>query len=155
MFHGTVWKSRFFFSFGTSKPHIARKGCVSQTRLFSASQFHFAWQLRRLELLSFILRCRCSTWSSSVSFCVAGAALGASHFHFGWQMQHLEHIQRGCCILQSKCRTWSCLVSFCVAGAALGDIRTQNTSVSSSAHQQPHHQQNGNHIINTTPSTST
>ena len=38
-----------------------------------------------------------STWSTSVSFCVAGAALGAPQFrgapqsHFAWQVQHAEH----------------------------------------------------------------
>ena len=39
---------------------------------------------------------RCSSQSISVSFCVAGAALGAPQCrHFAWQVQHLEHLQRG------------------------------------------------------------
>ena len=44
-------------------------------------------QVQHSEHLSVILRGRCSTWSISVSFCVAGAALGASHPHFAWQVQ--------------------------------------------------------------------
>ena len=38
---------------------------------------------------------RRSTWSTSVSFCVAGATLGAPQSHFAWQVQHAEHLQRG------------------------------------------------------------
>ena len=48
----------------------------------------------------FILRGKCSTWRTSVSFCVAGAALGAPQSHFAWQVQHSEHlslISRGRC----------------------------------------------------------
>ena len=99
-----------------------------------------------------LLRGRCSTWSTSVSFCVAGAplagrstsrevcaevrrrlstmdavagaALGALQARFAWQVQHLEHLHRG--------------AEVCVAGAALGAPqshfamagRTWSTSVS-------------------------
>ena len=83
-------------------------------------QSHFAWHVQHSEHLSVIGRCstrstsrkvrgspamiecyghrlllrgRCST-STSVSFCVAGAALGASQCHFAWQVQHSEHLQR-------------------------------------------------------------
>ena len=77
--------------------------------------------MHHLEDLSLILRGRCSTRSIFVSFCVAGAALGAPsersaevqrrlstmgsgclcvagaalgapQFHFAWQAQHLEHL---------------------------------------------------------------
>ena len=41
-----------------------------------------------------LLRGRCSTWSTSVSFCVAGGALGASQCHFAWQVQRYKHLQR-------------------------------------------------------------
>ena len=64
-----------------------------------ASQSHFAWQVRHslhvslilrgscsTQHLSVILRSRCSTWRTSVSFCVAGASLGAPstqhHLHY-------------------------------------------------------------------------
>ena len=50
----------------------------------------FAWQVQHLEDLSLILRGRCSTWRTSVWFCVAGAAFGhrpcgqklPSHIHY-------------------------------------------------------------------------
>ena len=35
------------------------------------------------------------TWSTSGSFCVASAALGAPPVCFAWQAQHLEHLHRG------------------------------------------------------------
>ena len=54
----------------------ARCVCVAGAAL-RAPQSHFAWQAQHLEHLSLILRGRCSTWSTSVSFCVAGAARGA------------------------------------------------------------------------------
>ena len=50
--------------------------CVAGTAL-GAPQPHFAWQAQHLEHLSLILRGRCYTRSTSVSFCVAGAARGA------------------------------------------------------------------------------
>ena len=37
----------------------------------------FAWQVHHLEHLRLVLRGRCSTWSTSGLFCVAGAAFGA------------------------------------------------------------------------------
>ena len=55
----------------------------------------FAWQVQHFVHLCLILRGRCSTFSTCVSFCVAGAALGAS------------------------------CASFCVAGAALGASQGQ------------------------------
>ena len=58
---------------------------------FGAPRFHFAWQVQHLEHLSpFFLRGRCSTWSTSVSFCVAA--------------QQLEHLAF---ILRRRCSTWS------------------------------------------------
>ena len=61
-----------------------------------------------------LLRGRCNTWSSSVSFWVAGAALGASQSHLAWQVQHSEHLQRGpkksgddwVCFLRGTCSAW-------------------------------------------------
>ena len=60
-----------------------------------------------------LLRGRRSIWNTSVSFCVAGAALGASqshfawqvqrsasHCHFAWQVQHLLSL-----ILRGRCST--------------------------------------------------
>ena len=56
-----------------------------------------------LEDLSLILRCRCSTWRTSISSCVAGAAtMDAS------------------CFCVAGCSTWRNSVSFCVAGGAVG-----------------------------------
>ena len=64
----------------------------------------FAWQMR-LEDLSLILRVSCSTrsisvsfcaaagWRTSVTFCMAGAVLGASQSHFAWQVQQSEHLR--------------------------------------------------------------
>ena len=52
--------------------------------------------------LRLLLRGRCSTWGTSVSFGVAGAALGASHCHFVWQVRHLENL-----ILRGRCGTRS------------------------------------------------
>ena len=40
-----------------------------------------------------VLHGRRSTWSTSRSFCLAGAALGAPPARFAWQAQHLEHLQ--------------------------------------------------------------
>ena len=97
----------------------------------------FAWQVQHSEDLHrgrrksgdkwvlwrrLLLRGRCSTWSTSDSFCgsgqvstmdagcfcmagtalgapqapfcVAGAALGAPECHFAWQAQHVEHLHR-------------------------------------------------------------
>ena len=55
-----------------------------------APQFHFAWHVQHLEHLSVILRGRCSTWSISVSFCVAGAAFG--HSPWGQKLpSHTHH----------------------------------------------------------------
>ena len=97
--------------------------CVASAAL-GGPQSHFAWQVQHSEHLSVILRgrCssrstsrevrgspatieyygrrpllrgRCSTWRTLVSFCVAGAALGARQCHFAWQVQHSEHLQRG------------------------------------------------------------
>ena len=85
--------------------------CVAGGAL-GAPQSHFAWQVQHLcrgkcstrstsrEVRGspatieyygrrLLLRGRWSTWSTSVSFCVAGAAL------VSWQVQHSEHLQRG------------------------------------------------------------
>ena len=91
-----------------------------------------------MEHLSFILRGRCTTWTSG-SFCVASAALGSTsgsflrgscntwstfievrgspatidyfgrRFVFSWQAQHLEHLSL---ILRGKCSTWITSGSF-------------------------------------------
>ena len=66
---------------------------------------HFAWQAQHLEHLRLVLRGRCSTWSTSGSFCVAGAALGAPS-------QRSAEVRRRVMTLGAA--------SFCVAGAALG-----------------------------------
>ena len=50
----------------------------------------FARKVQELEDLSLILSGRCSTRSTPVPFCVAGAALSASQSHFAWQVQHSE-----------------------------------------------------------------
>ena len=54
-----------------------------------------------------------------MSFCVAGAALGAPQCHFAGQGQHLEHLS---VILRGRRSTWSTSVLsfFCVAGGARG-----------------------------------
>ena len=60
-----------------------------------------------------LLHGRRSTWRTSVSFCVAGAALGASQCHFAWQVQHFNHLSF---MLRGRCTTWSTSDLFCVAG---------------------------------------
>ena len=78
-----------------------------------------------------VLRGRRGTWSTSSSFCVAGAALRAPQARFAWQVQHLEHLRlvlRGRrstwstsgSFLRGRRGTWSTSGSFCVAGTALG-----------------------------------
>ena len=62
------------------------------------------------------VRRRLSTMDAGC-FCVAGAALGAPQSHFAWQVQHLEHPSL---ILHGRCSTWRTSVPFCVAGALLG-----------------------------------
>ena len=69
-----------------------------------APQACFAWQVQHLEHLQkgqrksgnkwrrLPLRGRCSTWSASGSFCVAGATLAAPQCHFAWQVQHSEDL---------------------------------------------------------------
>ena len=54
------------------------------------------------EHVGLILRGRSSTWSTSVSFCAAGAALGAPKFHFAWQAQHWKHLS---CVLRLRGNT--------------------------------------------------
>ena len=92
----------------------------------------FSWQAQHLEHLRLVLRGRRSIRSTSGSFCVAGAALGAPHARFAWQPQHFEHLHRvggspatieanrRHLVLRGKRSTWSTSGSFCVAGAALG-----------------------------------
>ena len=87
--------------------------CVARPAL-EPRQSHFAWQAQHSDHLIVILRGRCSTrrmsrevrrspatieyygrrlllrgecntWRTSVSFCVAGAALGTPQSHFAWQ----------------------------------------------------------------------
>ena len=73
-----------------------------------------------------VLRGRCSTWSTSGLFCVAGAALGAPQARFAWragaalgvrapprfawQGQHLEHLRL---VLRGRCSTWSTFIEVC------------------------------------------
>ena len=153
--------------------------CVAGAAL-GAPGARFAWQAQHSEHLRLVLRSRrstwntftevfgspatsdafgrhltlrgsSSTWSSSASFCVAGAALGASQSHFAVQVKHSASQ-----ILPSRCRTWRS-VSFCKAGAALGAPSTQyhldyiirHTIINTTPSPQ-HHQHN---LINTSPST--
>ena len=51
--------------------------CVAGATLGAAPPAGFAWQAQHLDLC-LVLRCSCSTWSTKVSFCMAGAALDAS-----------------------------------------------------------------------------
>ena len=60
----------------------------------------FCVQVQRLEHLRLVLRDRRSTWSTSGSFCVAGAALGAPPAHSAWQVQHWKHLS---CVLRGNC----------------------------------------------------
>ena len=82
-----------------------------------------AWQAQHLEHLKFVLRGKRSTWSTSSSFCVAGAALGApsAQRHLHYSITHTHHLQ-------------------------------DNTifKTTSSQHQHTSHQHN---LINTSPST--
>ena len=55
----------------------------------------------------FVLRGRRSTWSTSGSFCVAGAALGALQALFAWQAQLLEHVGF---VLNDRRSTWSTFI---------------------------------------------
>ena len=99
---------------------------------FSDRSGCFCVQVQHLEDLSFILRGRCSTWRTSVSFCVAGAALGAFHCNFAWQVQHSGHLQRGPrkfgddgVLCAQVALAWQVqhledLSLICVAGAAFG-----------------------------------
>ena len=94
---------------------------TTSSSLIGGHQSHFAWQVQHSEHLSVILRGRSSTWSTSMSFCVAGAALGATPERsaearrqsgddwvlwapaaFAWQVQHLEHLS---VILRGRCST--------------------------------------------------
>ena len=74
-----------------------------------SSTHHHPHNTIETEHLRLVLPGRCSTWSISGSFCVAGAALGAPQARFclaraalgapqarfAWQVQHLEHLHRG------------------------------------------------------------
>ena len=77
------------------------------------------------------LRGRRSTWSTSVSFCVAGAARGAHPERSAEVPRRLSTVGTGCvCVAGTalgapqshfgRSSTWSTSVSFCVAGAARG-----------------------------------
>ena len=87
-----------------------------------------------------------STWSTSVSFCVAGAALGAPQACFAWQAQHFIELSENPAtsddfgrrvVLRGRRSTWSTSGSFCMAGAALGApqvvLRGRRWSTSSSS----------------------
>ena len=124
----------------------ARCVCVAGAAL-RAPQSHFAWQAQHLEHLNFILRGRCSTWSTSaevrrglsnycgrrlrlrgrrstwstsVSFSVAGAARGAPPERSAEVRRGLSNYCGRRLRLRGRRSTWSTSVSFCVAGAALG-----------------------------------
>ena len=88
-------------------------GVVGRCSTWSTSREVREYYGRRL-----LLRGKRSTWSTSVSFCVAGAVLGATRERSAEvrQVQHLEHFRL---ILRGR-RSASTSVSFCVAGAALG-----------------------------------
>ena len=59
------------------------------------TKHHLTHHQHNIMNLRLVLRCKRSTWSTSSSFCVAGAALGAPPARFAWQAQHLEHLHRG------------------------------------------------------------
>ena len=104
--------------------HHQHRCSTWRTSVFGGPQFHCAWQVQHSQHLNVILCRRCSTRSTSISFCVAiallrarpersaearrrlstmdagcfcvaGAALGGPQSHFAWQVQHSEHLQRG------------------------------------------------------------
>ena len=95
--------------------------CVAGAAL-GAPQSHFAWQVQHLAAppeRSTEVRRQVSTmdaWSSSGSFCVAGAALGAPPERSAEVRRQAGRRLR----LRGRCSTWSTSGSFCVAGAALG-----------------------------------
>ena len=79
--------------------------CVGGAAL-GAPQARFAWQAKHFKHLHrggslatsdacprIVLRGRRSTWSSSGSFCAAGAALGALQVCFAWHAQHLDFLR--------------------------------------------------------------
>ena len=122
-----------------------------------ASPSHFAWQVQHAEHLSLILRGRCSTrstsrdvrgspatieycgrrlrlrgrrstWSTSVSFCVAGAIRGAHPERSAEARRRLSTVGAGCvCVAGTALGSTS--VSFCVAGAARGTMRNTSREV--------------------------
>ena len=151
--------------------------CVAGAAL-GASPARFAWQAQHSEHLRFVLRGRCSTWSTfievggslatsdafgsclvlgsrrstwsiSVSFCMAGAALGAAQVRFAWQAQHLEHLRL---VLRGRCSTGSISAAYCEPFFRAQTIHTTPTTVH---HQTQHHQHTHqlHFIINTTSST--
>ena len=82
---------------------VRLSGCL---QFISARSAEVRRQVMRLGAASFCVAgvCRCSTWSTSGLFSVAGAALGASPARFARQAQHLEHLRF---VLRGRCSTWS------------------------------------------------
>ena len=76
--------------------------------------------MQHLEHLSLLLRGRRSTWSTSVSFCVAGAARGAPPERSAEVRRGLNSYCGRRLRLRGRRSTWSTSVSFSVAGAARG-----------------------------------
>ena len=76
--------------------------------------------MQHLEHLSLILHGRRSTWSTSVSFCVAGAARGAPPERSAEVRRGLSNYCGRRLRLRGRRSTWSTSVSFSVAGAARG-----------------------------------
>ena len=99
--------------------HYQHRGPGKSARLNTVDAA-FAWQVQHLEHLSFILRGRRSTWSTSVSFCVAGAVRGAPPERSTEVRRGLSNYCGRRLRLRGRRSTWSTSVSFSVAGAARG-----------------------------------
>ena len=89
----------------------------------AAPRFHFAWQARRLEHLTLILRGSTRSTSrevhgspATIEYCGRWLHLPGRRntCHFAWQVQRLERVSF---ILRVRCYTQSTSVSFCMAGA--------------------------------------
>ena len=69
--------------------------CVAGAAL-GGPQSHFAWQVQHSEHLTVILCGKCSTWRTSLSFCAAGAALGAPPERSAEVRRRLSTMDAGC-----------------------------------------------------------
>ena len=87
-----------------------------------ALQARFAWQAQHLEHFRLLARGRRSTWSTSGSFCMAGAALGAPSLEVGGSLATSDANGRRF-VWCGRRNAWSTSGSIGVAGAALGAPR--------------------------------